>query len=182
MPDSLTVGKSKAGSVLPAERQQCSTLARRCPESLLAIFMSRFNRSSLASRQCLTAHGETQRALYINMRRNRLEMLEHRHYPRFTMEIDVEVYGHAIGRLAGRTADISESGIAILMVATLKLAATVGLKFDSPVGQVHSWAVVRNRNAFRYGLEFIRSQPSQEQIDKICYKLAEVGRTQDRVV
>jgi hypothetical protein len=34
----LSVGKSKAGIVLPAEREQCSTVARTCPESLLAIF------------------------------------------------------------------------------------------------------------------------------------------------
>ncbi len=104
-------------------------------------------------------------------------MLEQRRYPRFALEIDVEVYGHAIGRFAGRTVDISKSGIAVLLVADLELASTVGLKFESPAGPVHVWAVVRNKNAFRYGVEFIRSEPSHEQIENICFKLAEAERS-----
>jgi hypothetical protein len=105
-------------------------------------------------------------------------MLEHRHYPRFTLEVNVEVAGHAIGRVAGRTIDISESGIGILLVAGLELAATVGLNFESPAGSVHTWAVARNKSAFRYGFEFIPSEPSQEQIKNTCSMLAQGRRTQ----
>src|ERR1700694_4603965 len=107
-------------------------------------------------------------------------MLEHRHYPRFALEVNVEVASHAIGRVAGRTIDISESGIGILLVAELEVAATVGLNFESPVGWVHTWAVARNKSAFRYGFEFIPSEPSQEQIKNTCSVLAELETHTDR--
>jgi hypothetical protein len=48
--------------------------------------------------------------------------------------------------------------------------------------QLHWWAVVRNRVAFRYGFEFVRTDPAQAQIrEDLCLSAKEGGRRTEMV-
>src|ERR1700732_4611711 len=59
------------------------------------------------------------------------------------------------GLLKGLTIDISESGIAAMLTLEAPLREIVELDFTLPSGPVMIFAAARQRNAFRYGFEFI---------------------------
>jgi hypothetical protein len=48
----------------------------------------------------------------------------------------------------------------------------VRLEFTLPLGEVEVHAVVRQRNAFRYGFQFLESSPAQDTIGRTCRRLA----------
>jgi hypothetical protein len=62
----------------------------------------------------------------------------------------------------GRTLDISESGISALVSIELPIGEVVRLEIKLPLGRpVSVGAVVRNRNIFRHGFEFVQlDQPN----------------------
>ena len=80
-----------------------------------------------------------------------------RRQPRFKMEADITINSRTSGVLKGRTVDISESGIAAMLTIEVPLRQMVELNFTLPSGPVTILAMVRQRNAFRYGLEFADS-------------------------
>jgi hypothetical protein len=82
------------------------------------------------------------------------------------------------GFLPGRTLDISESGISALLPVELQVGQTVELKIKLPEVLATSRAVVRNRNVFRHGFEFL--QPlhdvvAHEAADDDCRSCAGTG-------
>jgi hypothetical protein len=80
--------------------------------------------------------------------------------PRVNLGCDHEAASVNITIEHGRTIDISESGLAAISLMKVEIGELVGLDFDSEVGPVHVWAVVRSRVAFRYGFEFVRTGPA----------------------
>ena len=71
----------------------------------------------------------------------------------------------------GRTVDISESGISALLKLEVPVGEFVELQFTLPFGPVTVYAIVRQRNAFRYGFQFVESNAVHEIIQTTCRSL-----------
>jgi hypothetical protein len=98
--------------------------------------------------------------------------IDGRRQPRFKIEIDITIQSRTSGMLTGRTVDISESGIAALLPIEAPLGEIVELSFALPCGSVKIHATVRQRNAFRYGFEFVDQHLAHEFIRRTCRDLA----------
>jgi PilZ domain len=95
-----------------------------------------------------------------------------RRQPRFEIEVDIRIKSRTCGMLKGRTGDISESGIAAMLPIEAPLGENVELNFTLPSGPLTIHAIVRQRNAFRYGFEFVDSESVHEVIRRTCRDLA----------
>jgi hypothetical protein len=95
-----------------------------------------------------------------------------RRSPRYELEIDIRVYARDCAVARGHTVDISESGIAAMLMDEIRLNEVVRLEFTLPEGEVEVFALARQRNAFRYGFEFIESGPARDVINRACRSLA----------
>ena len=98
--------------------------------------------------------------------------VEARGHPRFKLEVDIWINSRTCGRLKGRTVDISESGIAAMLTLEAPLDEILELTFTLPSGPVMILAAARQRNAFRYGFEFIDTDSVHEIIRRTCRDLA----------
>ena len=98
--------------------------------------------------------------------------VESRRNPRFSLDVEVIIHSHSIGVLKGRTVDISESGIAVIMKIEVPLSELVQLDFRLAEGPVEIQALVRQRNAFRYGFQFVEQGPPRDLIRLACHRLA----------
>lgn len=96
--------------------------------------------------------------------------------PRFQLAVDITVRTRTRGVLTGRTVDISESGISAILRIDVPLAEMVELNFTLPIGQVKVHAIVRQRDCFRYGFQFLEPTAVQEIIRNTCRQLS-VERT-----
>jgi hypothetical protein len=74
--------------------------------------------------------------------------------------------------LKGHTVDISEGGISAMLRIEVPVGEIVELDFILPFGTVKIYAIVRQRNAFRYGFQFVESNFVQEVIRPTCCHLA----------
>jgi PilZ domain len=95
-----------------------------------------------------------------------------RRQPRFKLEVDIRIHSRTCGTLKGHTVDISESGISAMLRMEVPLGELVELDFTLPSGPVTILAMVRQRNAFRYGFEFVDSDSVHEFIRRTCRDLA----------
>jgi hypothetical protein len=95
-----------------------------------------------------------------------------RHEPRFKFVVDITIRTRSCGVLAGHTVDISESGISAMLKIEVPLSEIVELGFMLPIGRVNISAMVRQRDAFRYGFQFIGSDAAQDVIRSTCRQLA----------
>jgi len=95
-----------------------------------------------------------------------------RRQPRFKIEIDIRIKSRTCGMLKGRTVDISECGIAAILPIEAPLGENVEMNFTLPSGPLTIHAIVRQRNAFRYGFEFVDSELVHEVIRRTCRDLA----------
>jgi hypothetical protein len=95
-----------------------------------------------------------------------------RRQPRFKIEVDIRIRSRTCGLLKGRTVDISEFGIAAMLPIETPLGESVQLNFTLPSGPLTIHAIVRQRNAFRYGFEFVDSESVHEVIRRTCRDLA----------
>ncbi len=105
----------------------------------------------------------------------RPEFASARRHPRFTLEVGVTIYSPAVGPFTGKTVEISESGMSVILAADLELGQPVELKFKLPLGAVKAQAVVRQRNGDRYGFEFVDPNPAIYLIRESCCLLPRVG-------
>jgi PilZ domain len=80
---------------------------------------------------------------------------ENRRQRRLKWEAEVTIRSKD-GVLPGRTLDIGESGMSAILPAELQVGQTVELKIKLPMALATTRAVVRNRNVFRYGFEFLQ--------------------------
>jgi hypothetical protein len=95
-----------------------------------------------------------------------------RRQPRFKIEIPLSINSRTSGVLSGTTVDISETGIAAMLPIEVLLGENVELNFTLPSSPVTIHAMVRQRNAFRYGFEFVYSASMHEFIRRTCRDLA----------
>jgi hypothetical protein len=95
-----------------------------------------------------------------------------RRQPRFNIEVDITINSRTCGILKGHSVDISESGIAAMLRIEAPLGEVVKLDFALPYGPVTIQAIGRQRNAFRYGFEFLDSNSTNEIIRRTCRDLA----------
>ena len=70
--------------------------------------------------------------------------------------------------LKGATVDISESGVSALPKLEVPLGEFVELQFMLPYRPVTVYAVVGQRNAFRYGFQFVESHSMPAIIQSAC--------------
>jgi hypothetical protein len=99
-------------------------------------------------------------------------MADARRQPRFKLEIDITINSRTCGVLKGRGVDISESGIAAMLPIEAPVGEVVELNFQLPCGPVTVRAIVRQKNAFRYGFEFVDSDSVHESLRRTCRDLA----------
>lgn len=100
------------------------------------------------------------------------ELVDARRHPRFKLEVDIRVYPRDRAVVRGHTVDLSESGISAMLREELGLDELVRLEFNLPHGDVEVHAVVRQRNAFRYGFQFLDASEAHDIIGRTCRELA----------
>jgi hypothetical protein len=95
-----------------------------------------------------------------------------RRSPRHPFETKICIYARNRPVVRGYTVDISESGIAAMLTDEIRLNEVVRLEFTISGGEVEVLASVRQRNAFRYGFEFIEKGHARDIINRTCRDLA----------
>lgn len=100
------------------------------------------------------------------------EFVEARRHPRFKLEVDIRIYPRGCPVVRGHTVDISESGISAMLRVEVPEGEVVRLELTLPFGDVEVHALVRQRNAFRYGFQFVESSSAQDVIGRTCRQLA----------
>src|SRR5208283_922781 len=79
---------------------------------------------------------------------------EKRRHQRLPLEVEITVRTNS-ELLPGRTLDISESGLSAILPVALQEGENVQLQIRIPGATATTSAVVRGRNVFRHGFEFI---------------------------
>lgn len=95
-----------------------------------------------------------------------------RRHPRYKLETDIRVYPHNEEVIRGHTVDLSESGISAILQVEVALGEVVRLEFSLQLGDVVVHALVRQRNAFRYGFQFVEASSAQDTIGRTCRQLS----------
>jgi c-di-GMP-binding flagellar brake protein YcgR len=98
--------------------------------------------------------------------------VEARRHPRYRLETEICIYPRNMPVVRGQTVDISESGISAMLRVEVPLGEVVRLEFKLPQGEVDVHAMVRQRNAFRYGFQFVESESAKQVIVRTCRQLA----------
>ena len=98
-------------------------------------------------------------------------MLQRPWHPRFKISVDIKVRSRTCGTMTGHTVDISESGVAAVVVTEVPVRELVELNFTLPFGPVRIYAMVRQRSAFRYGFQFVSSDCVPNVIHPTCRQL-----------
>ena len=80
---------------------------------------------------------------------------EQRRHQRFELEAEVTVRTDS-GLFPGRTHDISESGMSAILPVELREGEVVELQIRLPSATETIHAIVRHRNVFRHGFEFVK--------------------------
>jgi hypothetical protein len=94
--------------------------------------------------------------------------VEARLYPRFKLDANLKIHSGAGELLSGYAVDISESGISAMLPIEVSMGEVVELDFELPLGRVSVRAVVRERNAFRYGFQFLQPNAAHQFIADAC--------------
>ena len=97
--------------------------------------------------------------------------VEARLHPRFKLDADLKIHSRTGGLLSGYALDISESGISAMLPIEVSVGEVVELDFELPQGPVSVRAVVRERNAFRYGFQFVQPNAARQLIAHACVSL-----------
>jgi len=100
--------------------------------------------------------------------------VDKRRHPRFKIGVEISVHSRTCGLIRGHTVDLSESGISAMFKIEVPMGEMVRLEFTLPPGAVEVYAIVRQRNAFRYGFEFAEADPAPglEVVRRTCRDLA----------
>ncbi|MBZ5686502.1 MAG: PilZ domain-containing protein [Acidobacteriia bacterium] len=97
--------------------------------------------------------------------------MEARRHPRYKLEVEVRIYPRNSQVVRGHSVDISESGISAMLREEVPLGEVVRLEFTVPSGEVQIHALVRQRNAFRYGFQFLEAISQLQIIQRTCRQL-----------
>ena len=103
-----------------------------------------------------------------------LDLADRRRLPRFKVEVKIGVHSRTCGLLKGHTVDISESGISAILKMEVPVGELVELEFVLPFGPVTAYAMVRQKNAFRYGFHFVEFNSAKEKefVQATCRQLS----------
>ncbi len=82
------------------------------------------------------------------------EERQKRRHQRIALEVDVLVVTNG-AMLPGLTQDISEAGMAAILPVELHVGAEVELQIKLPAGTKSVRAIMRHRNVYRHGFEFV---------------------------
>jgi hypothetical protein len=86
------------------------------------------------------------------------EAREKRRHERIEMEVEVIVRTDS-ALLPGRTHDISEFGMSAILPVELREGQEVELQIRFPQANANTRAIVRHRNVFSHGFEFVQPLP-----------------------
>jgi len=100
------------------------------------------------------------------------DAVDARRQPRFKVTVDITVHSRTSGSMKGYTVDISESGISAMLKMEVPLGEMLELDFTLPFGPVTIYATARQRNAFRYGFQFLELDAANKVIRSTCRELA----------
>src|SRR3974377_708920 len=98
--------------------------------------------------------------------------MEARRHTRYKMEVNIRVDARDSTVVHGDAVDISESGISAMLRDEVSIGEVVRLEFAVPTGDVVIHALARQRNAFRYGFQFLEAISQLEIIQRACRQLA----------
>ena len=98
--------------------------------------------------------------------------MDARRHPRYKMEVEVLIYPRNSQVVRSHSVDISESGISVMLREEVPVGEVVRLEFTLPTGDVEIHALVRQRNAFRYGFQFLEAISQLEIIQRTCRQLS----------
>lgn len=107
------------------------------------------------------------------------EIVDARRHRRFKLEVNVRVYPRDCPVVRGDTVDISESGISAMLRVEVPVGEMVRLEFTLPFGEVEVLAMVRHKNAFRYGFQFVEARTAEDVIGRTCGQLASEQAVRD---
>ena len=93
---------------------------------------------------------------------------DNRRHPRFKLDVDIKIRARGSELLRGHAIDISESGISAILKIEVPVGTVVELDFSLPLAEVSVLAVVRQRNAFRYGFQFADPDANRDLIRRAC--------------
>jgi len=100
------------------------------------------------------------------------DLMEARRHRRFKLAVQIRVYPRDCPVVRGDTVDLSESGISAMLREEVPIGEVVRMEFTLPLGEVEVLAMVRQRNAFRYGFQFVDAASAQDIIGRTCRQLA----------
>jgi c-di-GMP-binding flagellar brake protein YcgR len=100
------------------------------------------------------------------------DFVDQRQHQRFPFKAEIRIYPRNSLVVRGQTVDISESGISAMLAVEVPIGEVVRIEFNLASGPVELYATVRQRNAFRYGLQFLDAGSAQEAITRTCRQLA----------
>jgi len=92
--------------------------------------------------------------------------------PRFKLDANLKIHSRTGGLLSGYALDISESGISAMLPIEVAIGEVVELDIELPLGAVNVRAIVREKNAFRYGFQFVQPNAAHQLIADACGSLA----------
>jgi PilZ domain len=107
------------------------------------------------------------------------ELVDARRHRRFKLETEIRIYPRNKLVARGYAVDLSEAGVSAMLKEEIPLGEVVRLEFTLPHGDVEVLALVRQRNAFRYGFQFVESASAQDLIGRSCRQLAVEQRIQN---
>jgi PilZ domain len=97
---------------------------------------------------------------------------EKRAKPRFGLDVPIRIHFRTGELILGRTVDISETGLTAMVLLEMSIGQPIELDFTLSCGSVNVHAIVKNKNAFRYGLEFLLTDKERTTIKRGCRELA----------
>lgn len=97
---------------------------------------------------------------------------EQRAHPRFGLDVPIRIHFRKGELIAGRAVDISEAGVSVMVLLEMSIGQQIELDFKLPTGPVNVYAIVKNKSAFRYGLEFVLTDKEQMIIKRGCATLS----------
>jgi hypothetical protein len=94
-----------------------------------------------------------------------------RRYPRFAIDISVRVFLENGQRADGRGHDLGRGGLALYVAVELATGAKLRLDFVLPYSRtpLSVNAIIRNRQGFRYGIEFVQlNSEAEQELGRVC--------------
>lgn len=102
---------------------------------------------------------------------------ELRRSPRYSVDVRLRLIISKGGKnqvVHGRGNDISENGMAMFVACELEINQRLEVEFTLPYSRqpLRVGIAVRNRNGYRYGVEFLTlNAPQKEEISRLCKAL-----------